>query len=262
MKKDKMNQWVKVSISIVALLLALIRWVFFDVASERMDSIFLLLLFIAVLVHIIPWENLKSIKADAGGFELILDQPQVKGALNGIEMKRIENEQLRESLSQLGPKIEQAKGSRVLWIDDNPHEILGERRLLRALGIDIVSAKDNESSERKLIEDNDFDLIISDVQRRGTIDNRDTRYGGIYFIKDLREKSVDPVIKYLPTIFYTAYTPDQIKKIKKDVGIESLSDIEFCYSIDTLLIKVITILSKVRSNPIKVSSQKEPTQID
>lgn len=249
--------WVKGIISAVVILLALLRLVFFDFASKRMDSTFLLLLTIAVLIHVIPWDRLASFKA--AGVEVVLDKPQIKGALESMGLNKIQNKQLWETLSQLLPDIERAKGSRILWIDDKPHEILGERRLLRALGIEVVTAKDSESAEKKLEEDNDFDLIISDMQRKGIIGERETIYDGVYFIKELREAQANPVIKSLPVIFYTAYRPEQIETVKSQTVISSLPGIEFCNSIESLLIRTIKILSEVRSNPITVTSKKKPT---
>jgi hypothetical protein len=65
----------------VAILLALLRLAFFDRVSVRMDSTFLLLLAVAVAVFFIPWEKVTTFKG--WGVELILDKPQVKGALEG-----------------------------------------------------------------------------------------------------------------------------------------------------------------------------------
>jgi len=255
----KMDKWLKITISGIAVFLALFRLIFFDIASKRIDNTFLFLFATAVLVYVIPWKKVISFKG--WGVELVLDKPQVKGALKGMGLKRLENEPLWKSLSRLESEIEQAKGGRVLWIDDNPHVILTERRTLRALGIEIVTASDSPSAEKILKGDNDFDLIISDVQRKGEIGNRATRYGGIYFLKELREKNVDPVIKSLPVIFYSAYRPDQIGRIKKQVGVKSLVGIEFCGSFETLLPRVITMLAEVRSNPITVSPKKKPTPL-
>jgi CheY-like chemotaxis protein len=256
----KKSLWIKIILSSFVILLAVIRVIYFDFASQRMDNIFLLLLISAVLIYIVPWERLTAFKA--GGVEFTLDKPQVKGAIEGLGLRKIENSRLRESLSALQQEIEQTKESRVLWIDDKPHEILGERRLLRALGIEITTAKTSARAEIILAEDNDFDLIISDIQRKGELGERETIYDGIYFIKNLREKSDDQIIKSLPVIFYSAYKPEQIERIKKQVGAESLQEIEFCGTIESLVSQAIKILAEVRLYPIKVRSTKKPTNTD
>lgn len=54
----------------------------------------------------------------------------------------------------------------VLWVDDNPNNILHERRSLEALGISFVLATSTEEALDKL-ERQYFDLIISDMGRPG-----------------------------------------------------------------------------------------------
>lgn len=257
MQKDS---WIRAILSVFIIALAVVRFIYFDFVSERMDNTFLLLLVAAVLIHIIPWDRLTAFKA--GGVEFTLDKSQVRGAIEGLGLRKIENNQLRERLSAVQGEIEQAKGSRVLWVDDNPREILGERRLLRALGVEVITAKNSERAESILGEDDDFDLIISDIQRKGALGERETRYDGIYFIKGLRERSGDQLIKSLPVIFYSAYRPDQIERIKQQVGTESLEEVEFCSTIEGLVSKVIRILAEVRSNPIIVRPKKKPTSVE
>jgi len=211
------NLWIKVVLSIIALSLALFRWFNFEVASERMDSIFLLLLTIVVLIFIIPFESLKSIKA--GGVELILDQPQVKGAIDGLGLKRIENKQLRQSLKRLSPLIEQIRGSRVLWIDDRQYNILGERRLLRALGIVVVTAISSEKAEEMLFEDDDFDMIISDVQRKGMsykLNNGEAIHEGVNFIVALRKGYLFSLESKFKQYLQEGAVNEELKKIVED----------------------------------------------
>jgi hypothetical protein len=94
------------------------------------------------------------------------------------------------------------------------------------------------------------------------IGNQATRYGGIYFIKRLREKyKNDAVIRSLPVIFYSAYSPEQITIIKQQVGEAFLEETEFIGTFELLLPEVITILAKVRSSPVTVSPKKKPTSV-
>ena len=118
------------------------------------------------LIPLIDWKSITTFKA--AGIELTLNKPIVAGALHGLKIIEGKDRiKLRKKLLSLEPKIKKAKGSRILWIDEQPKVIIGERRLMRALGIEIVTAKDSESAQHKIEEDGDFDLIISDVQRIG-----------------------------------------------------------------------------------------------
>ena len=250
---------VKLLLSFTALTLAIIRLIYFESMNEKIDYIFLILLVAAIFIFVVPWEKLQSFKA--ADVEFTLDQPQVKGALNSIEMKRFENRQLRKMLSEMGSDLARVKGSRILWIDDKPHEVLGERRLLRALHIEIITAKGSKSAKDKLEEDNDFDLIITDAQRRENIGNIETIYGGIYFIKQLKEEFANDFFKEIPVIFYSAYTAEKRKRIidQDHIAREVFSNHKIVETIEELLKEVIETLSDMRSNPVMVSSKKKPT---
>jgi len=163
----KSNQGLKnkIILSGIVFSLAIINTIFLKIGNEGIDSTFILLITLAVIIVLLPWENLTSLKA--AGIELTLDKPQVKGALNSLKMDHRGKQLLEKKLSDLASEIEQIDHSRILWVDDKPQVIVGERRLLRSLGIEVVTAKDTESALRKIEEDNDFDIIISDVQRIG-----------------------------------------------------------------------------------------------
>ena len=77
-------------------------------------------------------------------------------------------------------------------------------------------------------------------------------------IKEIRDKFSDPVIRSLPVIFYTAYTPYDTQEIMKEVGIERYLRIYICHTIETLVKQAIVTISESRSNPIKVE-KKKPT---
>jgi CheY-like chemotaxis protein len=257
--KDNKVFLVKVFLSFTALALAVFRLLYFEAMSQKIDNIFLILLVAAILIFVVPWDRLQSFKA--GDVEFTLDQPQVKGALKSIEMKRLENKQLRKMLSDLEADINHVRGSRILWIDDKPHEILGERRLLRALGIEIITAKGSKNAKDKLEEDNDFDLIITDAQRAENFNDKETIYGGIYFIKQLRTEFTNDFFKEIPVIFYSAYKAEAKKRMmdQDNVVREVFSTHKVVGTIEELLNEVIETLSKVRSNPVMVKSKKEPT---
>jgi hypothetical protein len=77
-------------------------------------------------------------------------------------------------------------------------------------------------------------------------------------IKKLREEFEDPVIRALPVIFYTAYTPAQLEDIVRSEGMDRFLKIEFCHSIETLVQQAIIAIAESRLNPIKVG-KKRPT---
>jgi len=67
----KISKLGKIAISVILLALASIRWAFHEIAVDRMDSIFMALVISALLVYILPWENIKTFKA--AGIELSLE---------------------------------------------------------------------------------------------------------------------------------------------------------------------------------------------
>jgi CheY-like chemotaxis protein len=217
------------------------------------------LIAVPLLAFLIPWHRLQAFKA--AGVEFVLESAPVRGAIAGIEMSSRERRRIRRTLYDVRNAIEDSKGSRVLWIDDHPEEILGERRILRALGVEVLSVNISDSARKVLKEDNDFDLVISDVQRKSEPESKFKRYGGMEFIKEIRQSKGDPVARNLPVVFYTAYEPEQVETILDQVSARDLSDIHFCYSIEGLLRQVFEILPAARSEAIKVRSLKPATDI-
>jgi len=256
------NRWqlvLKIGISIIALALAFL--IIRDPVGSKnwLDSTFLLLIMAPLLAFLIPWHRVTTFKA--AGVELVLASPSVRGAIEGIKMSSADSRSIRRTLYEFRYAIEDSRGSRVLWIDDHPDEILGERRILRALGIQVVSAKDSDSARGILAEDDDFDLIISDMQRKSEPESQFGRYGGIEYIKQIRQSSGDLVVKNLPVIFYTAYRPDQIDTILNQVSAKELPDLHFCHSVEGLLKEIFRILPTARAEAIRVSSRKRATDI-
>ncbi len=64
------------------------------------------------------------------------------------------------ALKKMAQDVEYMNNSRILWIDDNPHKLLGVRRLFRALGVNITMAISSDHAYEILQTDNDFDLFI------------------------------------------------------------------------------------------------------
>ena len=223
-----------------------------------MDTVFFALILSALLIPLVPWENLRSLKA--AGIELSLDRPEVESAISGLGLERIKSEQLKKGLVKLGEELQAIQGSRVLWIDDNPHRITGERRLLRALGIQVIPAATSAEAERILESDNDFDLIITDVQRIG---NSHEIVGGIdihegtNFVVKLRSHK-DPVIQSMPVIFYAAYPWQKLTRFTRPAR-ELLPEPEISNSVTDFVPKVVKRLAKARATPIATNELKVPT---
>lgn len=88
----------------------------------------------------------------------------------------------------------------ILWIDDQYNKIYkGIERYKKLFGIDIKTVgSSNEAS--KLIDNNQYDLIISDIKRDAQTGNEEEEEGFV-FLKALIEKKK----KNIPTIFYTGH---------------------------------------------------------
>ena len=282
----------------------MIRLVFFEYINEKMDLTFLILFLAALIIPIFPWERIQSFKA--GGIEVSLDKPQIEGAIKSVTYGKdskfnIDNKELQEKLrkiiNQNTLKIELFKGSRILWIDDHPYNIIGERRLIRALGAEIIMANSSEMAEEKLRIDSDFDIIITDVQRKGQsfvrakelIKNCDIwkEHEGVNFIIKLRldpnifgkyekedfnkfgEKELSKkkdhynklkkYVKSLPVLFYAAYKWKSLVRWTHPARLTP-PESKICNSFDDLLSKVINTIADVRSNPIKIKVKKTPTK--
>ena len=240
-------------------ILAVVRAAWHSQLSGRMDSLFFVLLGAAAVLLLVPIQRLKSFKA--GGFEVSLDQPQVQGAISGLELDFIQNEKLRSSLARLQGQLASIRGSRVLWIDDRPHKILAERRLLRALGIEVVPAISSEGAEGILAIDNDFDLIVTDVQRLGEsyrLNNGIEIHEGVNFIVKLRNSHPDQVVRMIPVIFYAAYPSERLIRFTRPAR-ETYPPPEIANSVTDLAPKVVKLLAEARSAPIAVGERKKAT---
>ena len=255
----------------VAVVLAGLRFAVLDEARFSIDATFLGLLGAAFLILALPWERLRSLKA--GGLEGTLEGPRGQGAISALGLDRLEDEQLRARLKAMAPLIGQISGTRVLWIDDKPRKVLGERRLLRALGVDVVAATSSDGAVRELLTDNDFDLIISDVQRAGAShkwidDAGDPLHEGANFAVLLLRSQDERVLPVPPILFYSAYEWARLRRFTRIATSESPT-VEVCRprrakdtpAASDLIGRAIVILSEARSSPISVGANKEPTGV-
>jgi CheY-like chemotaxis protein len=253
---------IKIPIAAFLVILAILRVIFHDKLNAKMDNTFLLLLAFAFFVLVLPWEHLKTFKA--GGVEITLEKPEVQAAISGLGLDRVDDAKLRQQLSKLKDELKIVSGSRVIWIDDKPHNILGARRMLRALNIDVTTAISSEIAQEILNTDNDFDLIISDVQRNGEsykqVEGGIKIHEGVNFIVVLR-RHTDPNIRMMPVIFYAAYDWERLVKFTRPAR-ELIPEAEISNSMDGFLPKVIRRLAEERSEPIAFSKVKKPTAVD
>ena len=256
-------------VATVALVLAVVRFAY-PQTRDGMDATFLGLLGMAVLILILPWERLRTLKA--GGVELSIEGPQVRGAIAGLGLDRVDDEQLRARLRAMAPLIEQISGARVLWIDDRPRVVLGERRLLRSLGVEVVPVSSSDDALRALRADSDFDLIISDVQRGGVsykwVENGTDIHEGANFVVLLYrspDKRIQPVP---PVLFFSAYPWKSLLEYTERATAVS-PRVEVCRPrrpketprVSDLITRAVVALAEARSNPISVGTTKEGTKI-
>jgi len=236
---------------------AVARVLWFDSLSG-IDETFALLVVVGVAVQVVPWESLKSFKA--AGVEVVLDRAEVRGALRGLDIPQVDLAVLEEALGRQSEALPALQGSRILWIDDKPHAVMGERRLLRALGCRVVTVVSSEDADRVLAEDADFDLIVSDVQRRG--DSHEHNDGvpiheGVNYLVHLRRQG-DSVVRGIPAVFYAAYDAERLESFTAP-AMETTPRPSACNDVVTLISSIISLVADARARPIVVPGKKVPT---
>lgn len=169
--------------------------------------------------------------------------------------------------------VERARGSRILWVDDKPRRVVGERRLFRAMEIESVVVASCADAAVLLMRDNDFDLMITSLEkhRESKKMGDDLRNPAVAFVEWLRGGEDDSIrnligdcevpiedasINSLPVLFYAAFPLSYIQeKVQPLAGLEPA--VEATQSLDDLLRKAIRALADVRSDPIEVSPDKK-----
>jgi len=257
---SKNRKWIQYAAASFLLALALLRAIYPEDVI-RMDPVFLGLVAAALILLLIPLSSLRSLKA--AGIELTLESPQIKGAVGSLNLDRLENEKLRRKLETLAPMLDVVHGARVLWIDDRPEKVTGERRLLRALGVTVVSAISSDAALAILNTDNDFDLIVTDVQREGEYYKKTGGvkiHDGVNFIRWLRTENKDPTTREIRVVFYAAYDWQRLAEFTRPAR-ELAPEASISNSISDFVPKVITQLVEARAAPIKAPESKIPTGI-
>jgi CheY-like chemotaxis protein len=250
--------WTQYVAAIFLLLLALLRAVYPEDVIN-MDSVFLGLIASALILSLIPLKSLRSLKA--AGIEVTIDSLQVKGAVGSLKLDRVENQKLRRKLETLAPMLGVVMGARVLWIDDRPEKVTGERRLLRALGVVVVNTISSDNALEIIETDNDFDLIVTDIQRKGEYYKKTDGikiHDGVNFIKWLRTEYKDPIVRALPVAFYAAYDWKRLVEFTRPAR-DLTPQASISNSVSEFVPKVINQLVEARAMPITAPESKIPT---
>lgn len=278
--------WVRVSLFLALVALALLRLLV--PAAQGIDATFLAMIVLALALLLVPWERVPWDRLGAFkafGVEISLaEQPQVRGAVEslidpkGLAVSKELRTRLEDALQLVAGDLDKIRGSRVLSIDDNPNTVLGERRLLRALGIEVVQATSSRRAEHLFREDAHFDLLITDVQRDGESYKELRQIGleaspiheGANFVAAWLRRQPDQFISHLPVLFYAAYPWDALldhtataRSTSPDsVVARSASSIimtDLCNTPDDLVKKTVTMLAWVKRHPIEVEIKPEKT---
>ena len=240
-------------------------------ATHGVNGAFLILTGAAAVVFAFPWQRLSALRA--GPIEFSLEQGQIRGAIDAIDVHGTERERIDATLSRLATDIELARGSRVLWVDDKPRRLVGERRLFRALGIETVSVPTCRMAAETLVRDNDFDLLITSLEKAKEREEiSDLRNPGVLFVNWLRGNEddgirrlvgetvdvpvMDTVINNLAVVFYAAFPLAYIRETIQPLTAAEPT-VEASRGLDELLRKSLRLLADLRSNPIEVSADKK-----
>ncbi len=264
-------------------LLTVVRLIGSEALASRMDATFFWVIGVAALVALgsllatsetleILSRYIRSFKLGSL-FEATLNQPGTESALTGVEawnkaklsepsenlteatlkqLVRVDSDRLRQRLEKLGDELLKIRGSRLLWIDDRPEKVLGERRLLRALGVMVQTAISSEDALVALRMDNDFDLIISDVQRIGETFKKTGGipiHEGVNFVVYLRSHYSDLFVRNIPVVFYAAYDWPRLVQFTRP-AMEHAPEPLISNSVEDFVVKVVRTLALSRTSPI------------
>jgi hypothetical protein len=91
--------------------------------------------------------------------------PLLEGAI--LDLPTAQTEDVRRILQRYADLFP-VTGVRLLWIDDRPESLIPQRRLLRRIGIEVVSARSTGAAVDELKRDSDFVMIVQDHLRDGS----------------------------------------------------------------------------------------------
>ena len=188
--------------------------------------------------------------------KITLESNNFHKSIKGLSLNEEDKNNLLNAISIMSEEISKSQGKRILWIDDKPHKIIGERRFFRSLGLEIVTGNNRDVILKLLEQDGDFDIIISDIQWLTSYEG--VTYGRLNMIKELRKIYLDSFIGKLKVIFYTGYRKEQITIIDKQTGIKDIENSSIMFSIDRLIMEVFSTLTE-NKNSVILEGRKIPT---
>jgi len=222
--------------------------------SERVDSVVIGLFAAACVILLIPVERITNFKGL--GFEYEIGGPQVEAAINSQSSAIVSNQQVREAIEDLGDKLRFVEGSRILWIDNVPSSIVAYRRLIRALGADIIPAHTGDRATEILDSDQDFDLIISDTKwcPEDELPECANRYYAVDFIVNLR-KSDRTIVRELPVVFMSSLDSEELREVISPATALSVGRTSFANTPADLISEVVRMLAIQRSKIVNYEDQ-------
>ncbi len=125
--------------------------------------------------------SVKAFGIEASFIEKVKSSVEKTGEKRNIKISRVESSVIAQRAGRLAPLI---KGSRILWVDDNPSNNDYEIHMLESLGIIVDTATSSDEAFKDL-ETKEYDLILSDILRDGIPDE------GIRFLKQIVERNLD-----------------------------------------------------------------------
>jgi hypothetical protein len=144
--------------------------------------------------------------------------------------------------------------------------VLGERRLFRALGVEIVMAESSQTAREYLRRDGDFDLIISDV--RGKEQHPPE---AIRFIQDVRASEDErrqagnyEHIPLVPVVFYSGHDWKEYDDLIQVLRSED-SCVIWTSGVDRLVQDVLYLLYQIRLEPrrfVQNPDRSRPASVD
>jgi CheY-like chemotaxis protein len=229
----------------------------------RLDSTILLLVVLTIVILLLPWERIRSLKA--AGIEIMLHQAQMDRAVETVkgQGKEISDDHLRSLLKRFEPQIEQTEGSRILWIDDSPYNILGERRLLRTLGLEIVMAESSETAREYLRRDGDFDLIISDMRGKDQHPPEAVRFiqEDLRQAEDARRRAGNyEHIPLVPVVFYSGHPWQEYHDLIRDLR-SAESIVVWTSGVEQLVQEILVLLYHIRLEPRRFVQNPDRTML-
>ncbi len=132
-------------------------------------------------------------KISAGSLEVEI-MPLVKQAVAKLPSgQETEVWRVLKKHSALFPVI----GVRLLWVDDCPESLIPQRRLLRRLGMEVVTVTSTKEATDELTRDGDYALIVQDHLRHGKVD--DARV----LVEWLNTQKPDYGVEKIPLVVFT-----------------------------------------------------------